>query len=184
MVYAVNHSIPIHNFSNNNLETLIAQLSNYESIIKSCEVKKDLGISYSYINGVKFIMENLLGLYNKVKSSFIGGAKIYALNQTVNKKVLSNFLIEIKQDLGIADKIFQGGCLDIPIAKNIIDNLSKNYNTDNKINNDAFMLGAKKVVKIIEYAYYAPLTKPFQKYITNESANIVKNISEQLNKLK
>jgi len=170
----------LEKFSGNNLELLIAQLSNYEP--NAGELKGNEELFSSYLKGAKFIMENLLELYNNVKNSVMGSAKIYALNLTVNKKVLSTFLKEIKEELGITYKIFQGGALDIPVAKNIIDNLEKNYES-NRLDAEAFMLGAKKVAKIIEYAYNAPLTRPFQNYIINESKSVVKNISEKLNSL-
>jgi hypothetical protein len=164
-----------NSFSEDNLELLISQIVDYP--LKESKIN-----SYSYIKGAEFIMNNLFNLYEKVKNSFCGGGKIYALNQTVNKSVLCGFFKEIKEDLGINYRIFSGGKLDIPVAKKIVDYLVK-IDEPSVINFNDFIAGAKKVTKIIEYAYYAPLTKPFKSFIKNESKNIVKNISEKLNRL-
>ncbi|MDD4353205.1 MAG: hypothetical protein PHN56_01970 [Candidatus Nanoarchaeia archaeon] len=165
-------------FNNTNLEILINQLSDY-----NCNASEIKSNSYSYIKGANFIMENLLELYNKTMNSYGGKAKIYALNLTVNKSILSTFFKELKQDLGINDKLFDGGILDIPKAKTIINKLETQYN-NTLINFEYFILGAKKVAKVIKYAYYAPLTKPFQNYIINESKDLVQNISQKLNDLR
>jgi len=166
-------------FSGNNLELLLKQLNNYSLNVSSIEIKNPK-ISYSYIKGASMIMDNVLELYNKAKNSSFGSAKIYALNMTVNKKVLADFFKGLKEDLGITEKIFQGGSLDIPLSKKIMDNIILKYEKE-KMHPEAYIFGAKKLAKVIDYAYNAPLTAPFKDYIIKESESIVKNISYNLN---
>jgi hypothetical protein len=169
-------------FSQDSLELLLYQINSYPLTLKFEELWEKKEYSYSYINGVKLIMDNLLELYNSIKSSPYGGGKIYALNLTVNKSVLADFFKGIKSDLGITERIFQGGSLDLPVAKKLIDELAQKYEFS-EINIEAFIFGAKKIAKVIDYAYHAPLTKPFQHYIIQESKSAVKNISKSFNKL-
>jgi len=183
MEYLLSPKVQLRNCFGNTIESLIRDLSSYESKISLSEIKGSEVFSSSYFKGAKFVMDNLLELYNKVNSSMMGFAKIYALNCTVNKQILGSFLKEFKQELGITEIISRGEALDIPMTKRIIDRLAKNYENADSISSEAFILGAKSVAKIIEYAYYAPLTKPFQGYIASESKNIVNNISKKLNSL-
>ena len=130
-------------FKSSTIESLLAEINNYSCAQTSIATN---GAKYSYMKGIQLVLDNLFCLYAATESSRSGSAKIYALNCTVNKKVLSNFFKGIKEDLGISEKIFGGGELNIPVAKNLSDKIIKNYE-ECRIEPDYFILGVKKIAK-------------------------------------
>lgn len=168
-------------FSNNDLEELMLQIKNTQTIVNYENIATE-SHKKSYITGIDFVMNNLFKIYEKVNDSFGGSIKIIALNSTINKKVLSSFLKEIKNDLKINYNIFGGGKLDIPIAYEVIKKIKNNF-SDQLIDDGFFMLGVKKANDLIYFAYNAPLTSAFKNYIKNESKNVVKIIANTLNDL-
>ncbi len=165
------------NFKSGNIESLLIEISNYSCIERAINANES---AYSYLKGVQLVLDNILYLYKTAKSSIGGSAKIYALNCTVNKKLLSSFFKEIKKDLGISETIFGGGELSIPIAKELSDKLLQNYK-ECTIEPDYFIMGVKRTAKVIDYAYNAPLTKPFKPFIDKEAKPIVEKIKTGLN---
>jgi hypothetical protein len=167
------------NFKSCNIESLLSEISNYSCAQANINANES---AYSYMKGVQLILDNLLTLYDAAKSSIGGQAKIYALNCTVNKKLLSSFFKEIKKDLGIDYAIFNGGELNLPIASELSNKILQNYSTS-VINPHYFILGVKKTAKVIDYAYNAPLTKPFKPFIDKEAKPIVEKIKSGLNEI-
>lgn len=174
--------VEVQKFSDNNLEILINQINDYIPNVTYESVKEQSVNKFSYIQGMNMVMQNLGKLYANIESQPFSGSKIFALNCTVNKKVLTDFLKTVKNDLDIDYKIFNGGKLDIPLSKKIIENISKNY-CESNIDFEYYMLGVKRIVDVISYAYYAPLTGPFKGIIKRESKEMVIDISEKLSNL-
>jgi hypothetical protein len=164
---------------------LLRQISSYN--IKSNNVKESEISKSSYFLGLEYVMKNLSILYDNTRKSAFGGAKITALNCTINYNVLKEFLIDVKNDLGIENSIFKGNKLDIPTAYNEVINVNIRKHIkpleENNIIYESFILGVKRTAGILLTAYNAPATGPFKRFIENESKDIVKNIGIKLNSL-